>query len=280
MPEILSSKSTTNWADDDDSDGFPAPLVTLNPDGTKTVISYGVNPETGKKVKITKKIKMTVVKERVNANVAERKRWAKFGLEKGTKPGPDDTTTSMGENMTFKLMPAWKESKEEKEETANPAEEVKFKGIVCRRCSGTHYTSKCPFKDKLPVREVRGSGAGTPIPESMESPLGMGPSKYIAPHLRGGARPEPGMYRDRDDSATIRVSSLSADATEDDLRLLFERFGRIARLFLSRDRETGRTKGYAFISYDEISAAAAAVERMDGYGFDNLILRVEFSKRT
>ena len=35
--------------------------------------------------------------------VAERKNWAKFGQEKGKKPGPDRATTTVGENIVLKL---------------------------------------------------------------------------------------------------------------------------------------------------------------------------------
>jgi translation initiation factor 3 subunit G len=37
--------------------------------------------------------------------VAERKTWAKFGLEKGKKPGPDGATTTVGEMVFLKLTP-------------------------------------------------------------------------------------------------------------------------------------------------------------------------------
>lgn len=39
----------------------------------------------------------------VNHKVAERKAWAKFGAEKGSKPGPDNATTTVGENVSLKL---------------------------------------------------------------------------------------------------------------------------------------------------------------------------------
>jgi translation initiation factor 3 subunit G len=35
--------------------------------------------------------------------VAERKTWAKFGLEKGKKAGPDGATTTVGETVFLKL---------------------------------------------------------------------------------------------------------------------------------------------------------------------------------
>lgn len=57
---------------------------------------------------------------------------------------------------------------------------------------------------------------------------------------------------------------VSEFAEEDDLRAIFDRFGRVTRVFLARDRETGRAKGFAFISFQERSDAAKACEKIDG----------------
>lgn len=53
-------------------------------------------------------------------------------------------------------------------------------------------------------------------------------------------------------------------AEEAEVRDLFERFGRVTRVFLARDRETQRAKGFAFISFADRSDAARACEKMDG----------------
>jgi translation initiation factor 3 subunit G len=118
----------------------------------------------------------------------------------------------------------------------------------------------------------------------------------------GGDRMGGGKYdRDRDD-ATLRVTNVSLNlksempwfpyfrlwltsfqvsemAEEQELRDMFERFGRVTRVFLAKDRETGLAKGFAFISFQERTDAAKACEKMDGYGFKHLILRVEFAKK-
>lgn len=57
---------------------------------------------------------------------------------------------------------------------------------------------------------------------------------------------------------------VSEFAEEDDLRAIFDRFGRVTRVFLAKDRETGRAKGFAFISFQERSDAAKACEKIDG----------------
>lgn len=73
---------------------------------------------------------------------------------------------------------------------------------------------------------------------------------------------------------------VSEFAEEADLRDMFERFGRVTRVFLAKDRDTGMAKGFAFVSYADRGDAARACEKMDGYGFKHLILRVEFAKKS
>lgn len=137
---------------------------------------------------------------------------------------------------------------------------------------------------------------------------------YVPPALRnGGARGEGermggGKFGERDDFATLRVTNVrfppsptpnlssllyfeatfkmltmprqvSEMAEEQELRDMFERFGRVTRVFLAKDRETGRAKGFAFISFADRTDAERACGKMDGFGFKHLILKVEFAKK-
>lgn len=99
--------------------------------------------------------------------------------------------------------------------------------------------------------------------------LGTGSGGYVPPHLRGraGAGEKMGGKFDRDDSATLRVTNVSEFAEEQDLRDMFSKYGHVTRVFLAKDRETGRAKGFAFVSYADRSDAAKACEKMDGCKF-------------
>ncbi|KKY20947.1 putative eukaryotic translation initiation factor 3 subunit [Phaeomoniella chlamydospora] len=295
------SKANRDWADEDDVEDpsyLPPQTVTTNKDGTKTVISYRFNDD-GKKVKVTRKIRTTIHKERVNPAVAERRQWAKFGLEKGHPPGPSFDTTSVGENMQFRPSVNWKQQiKEDAEKAANGGgggeeggekslkDQLKDKKVKCRICNGEHFTARCPYKDTMaPVEE--GTPGADPLAVDDERPaggLGTGGSSYVPPHLRKGAAAASGGERmggkyERDDLATLRVTNVSEMAEESELRDLFERFGRVTRVFLAKDRETGLAKGFAFISFVDRADAARACEKMDEFGYRHLILRVEFAKK-
>ncbi|PQE28956.1 eukaryotic translation initiation factor 3 subunit G protein [Rutstroemia sp. NJR-2017a BBW] len=78
-----------DWADDEDledSNELPPPQTTTNKDGTKTIVTWRINDE-GKKVKTTRRIRFTTIKEIVNPRVAERKQWSKFGLSQKDSAG-------------------------------------------------------------------------------------------------------------------------------------------------------------------------------------------------
>ena len=197
---------------------LPPQQVTTNKDGTKTVVSYRFNDE-NKKVKVTRKIRTTVVKEHVNPRVAERRTWAKFGLEKGHPPGPSLDTTTIGENMIFRPSVNWKaqakEDAEKEAEQSGAKGQLKDKKVKCRICSGEHFTARCPFKDTMaPVDEPAGPAGGLDTDRSATptGALGPSPGSYVPPHLRKGgaaAGEKMGGKYERDDLATLRVTNVS-----------------------------------------------------------------------
>jgi translation initiation factor 3 subunit G len=207
--------------------------------------------EDGRRYKTTRRIKKTVIKTTVNPRVAERKQWAKFGAEKGKPAGPQTDTVSVAENILFRPVAAWKASNEDKGDEAKKKAELKNAKIKCRICSGDHFTTKCPFKDTMaPEGDVAPADMPDDAPGgSAAGGLGSGSGGYVPPHLRGrgGAGEKMGGGKfDRDDSATLRVTNVSEFAEEQDLRDMFSRYGHVTRVFLAKDRETGRAKGFAF----------------------------------
>jgi len=285
----MTTATKTSWADDVEE--LEQPKLGedfVDENGIRTTIEYVVNDE-GKKVKITRKTKRTLQKSLVDHAVAERKAWAKFGQEKGNKPGPDRATTTVGEDVSLSLRAGGKVSEE-----VEPSPEEKMRmdlakagagKVVCRLCKGGHFTAKCPYKDSLPVLDGadtpgagrEDTGAGPDLP-SMTSTGG----KYVPPSMRGaggvGRGAGESMRGSRDDLPTLRVTNISEDTQEQDLRDLFSHVGRVARVYVGRDRETGIGKGFAFVSFEDRAVAQRAIERMNGRGYDNLILSVGWSQ--
>jgi RNA recognition motif-containing protein len=61
----------------------------------------------------------------------------------------------------------------------------------------------------------------------------------------------------------IYVGNLSYNATEDDLRRAFEAFGTVSSVSIVRDRETGRSRGFAFVEMPNDGEAGVAIEKMN-----------------
>mmetsp|Transcript_119409 Transcript_119409/g.371990 ORF Transcript_119409/g.371990 Transcript_119409/m.371990 type:complete len:88 (+) Transcript_119409:598-861(+) len=78
--------------------------------------------------------------------------------------------------------------------------------------------------------------------------------------------------------ASLRVTNLSLEVREGDLQDLFGQFGRLQRVFLAKDMETGQSRGFAFITYYSREDALRAIQRLNGHGYDNLIMQVQFAK--
>jgi translation initiation factor 3 subunit G len=223
--------SRNDWADDEDFDDtsvvLPPQQVITNKDGTRTVISYRFNDE-GKKVKTTRRIRTTTIREHVNPRVAERKAWAKFGLERGKPAGPSLDTTSVGENIAFRPSINWKTNQKDgdKADKSGLKKELENKKVRCRICSGEHFTARCPFKDTMAPMEEAGAGgavdadadgsggAGAGGAADAAGGLGDGKSSYVPPHLRKGGTGSGGERMggkyERDDLATLRVTNVSS----------------------------------------------------------------------
>jgi RNA recognition motif-containing protein len=77
------------------------------------------------------------------------------------------------------------------------------------------------------------------------------------------------------------VGGLSWGTTDDGLRQAFERFGEVAEAKVITDRETGRSRGFGFVTFRDDAAADQAVQQMDGAMLDSRTINVnEARERT
>ena len=66
---------------------------------------------------------------------------------------------------------------------------------------------------------------------------------------------------------------------EQDLQELFRPFGPVTRIYVAFNRETGESRGFAFVNMVNKEDGERAIAKLDGYGYDNLILRVEWAEK-
>ena len=67
--------------------------------------------------------------------------------------------------------------------------------------------------------------------------------------------------------AKMYVGNLSYDVTQEELQALFEAHGAVSDVFIVKDRESGRPRGFAFVTMEEKSAMDAAIEALNGEEF-------------
>lgn len=72
----------------------------------------------------------------------------------------------------------------------------------------------------------------------------------------------------------IFVGNLDFAATETSIRALFEPHGTVERVSLVTDRDTGRSRGFAFVEMTDASQADRAIAALNGAELDGRALNV------
>jgi RNA recognition motif-containing protein len=72
----------------------------------------------------------------------------------------------------------------------------------------------------------------------------------------------------------IFVGNLDFAATESSLRSLFEPFGQVDRVNLVTDRDTGRSRGFAFVEMADSAQADQAIAALNGTNLDGRALNI------
>lgn len=70
------------------------------------------------------------------------------------------------------------------------------------------------------------------------------------------------------------VGGLSWDTEEQSIEQIFGEYGKIEELKLIRDRETGRSKGFAFVTFQYPDSAQEAVQQLNGTDLDGRKIKV------
>ena len=72
----------------------------------------------------------------------------------------------------------------------------------------------------------------------------------------------------------IFVGNLDFAATESSIRSLFEQYGNVERVNLVTDRDTGRSRGFAFVEMTDTSEADRAIAALNGAEVNGRALNV------
>jgi RNA recognition motif-containing protein len=72
----------------------------------------------------------------------------------------------------------------------------------------------------------------------------------------------------------IFVGNLDFNVTEEAVRNLFERYGAVNSARIMTDRDTGRSRGFAFVEMENETEADQAITALNGYTMDGRALNV------
>ncbi|KAK9827377.1 hypothetical protein WJX81_003907 [Elliptochloris bilobata] len=269
------------WGDTlDEDDSLPSNSIS-GPDsrGVKTIIEYKRNDK-GEAVKVTTKTRVSKVEKKVYKVTAQRRTWKRFGEAAKEQVG-DSVTVQGTEEIPFERTRQSKQTQDEKrqEKDLKTAMQGSNKSEIVGSLKDILYRKRMERQ----LLQARGLAAGPERPpdEDDDAPGGLPvagskPGGYVPPSRRAGAGEGDSMRRREENS--VRVTNLSEDTREDDLRDLFSPFGPISRIYIAYDRDTGEARGFAFVNFVYSQDAQRAIEKLDGYGYDNLILRVELAQ--
>ena len=79
-------------------------------------------------------------------------------------------------------------------------------------------------------------------------------------------------------NSKLYVGNLSFKTTEADLRDAFGQFGSVTDVYIASDRETGRPRGFAFVTFSTDTESKLATEKMNGTDLDGRPLTVNEAK--
>jgi len=121
---------------------------------------------------------------------------------------------------------------------------------TCTLC-GTK--TKVPFKP-TPGKPIRCRDCMDKVKEGKASKDELAKERKVLNSARSGAGESMGLK--------LFIGGVSYDATEDDLREAFSAHGQLKEVHIATDRETGRSKGFAFITFASKKDGLAAIKAL------------------
>jgi RNA recognition motif-containing protein len=79
-------------------------------------------------------------------------------------------------------------------------------------------------------------------------------------------------------NSKLYVGNLSFKISEAELRQTFGQFGTVTDVYIANDRETGRPRGFAFVTFSNETESKLATEKLNGTDLDGRALTVNEAK--
>src|ERR1700749_4501763 len=89
---------------------------------------------------------------------------------------------------------------------------------------------------------------------------------------------EASWHRDYEDTAFIYIGGLDERLTEGDIITIFSQYGEPVFLNLVRDKDTGKSRGFAFLKYEDQRSCDLAVDNLSGAQVLGRLLSVDHAR--
>ncbi|EMD97367.1 hypothetical protein COCC4DRAFT_140682 [Bipolaris maydis ATCC 48331] len=96
--------------------------------------------------------------------------------------------------------------------------------------------------------------------------------------LEAGISPEGSWHTDYRDTAFIYIGGLPFELSEGDIITIFSQYGEPVWIKLARDKETGKSRGFAWIKYEDQRSCDLAVDNLGGASIMDRIIRVDHAR--
>ena len=74
------------------------------------------------------------------------------------------------------------------------------------------------------------------------------------------------------------VGSLAYATTDDSLKAFFEQIGEVERAMVAKERETGRSRGFGFVTFVDEANNQKAVDQLNGQELDGRAIAVSIAR--
>lgn len=285
----------------------PTHVSRVDTKGIQIVTSYRANPNnpSTQLIKTVTKVRVHKITVREHVGVAERRLWKKFG-QAASGEDQSNVTVESRDDVYLEDPNADVDLQDEDPAKALAGNLNAFWEKQRMRQVERKYDVDTSDLTQTGINDSAGGGAGANADAGGaatadgwhkvgdKAAAAAPTNKYVPPSQRAGAgkggvgslaamsarlgdKPDARMQDNRDQN-TIRVTNISEDTTEADLQELFGRFGRISRVYVAKDKETLQSRGFAFVSFTQRDDAARAMDKLQGYGYDHLILKLEWAR--
>jgi RNA-binding motif X-linked protein 2 len=96
--------------------------------------------------------------------------------------------------------------------------------------------------------------------------------------LEAGINPEGSWHTDYRDTAFVYIGGLPFELSEGDVITIFSQYGEPVWVKLARDKETGKSRGFAWIKYEDQKSCDLAVDNLGGANIMDRIIRVDHAR--